>query len=310
MEKQILLSIILPVYNVKKELPRCLDSLMNQAFPLEKLEVIAIDDGSIDGSSDILQDYAQRCPFLHVYRQENHGVGAARNAGLDKASGYYVAFVDSDDYILPEYAEVLTGFMEKSGSDMGLSDVLVERKGLHYAYLDNYCWRRFSRKTHTPVKLSEEPELLLFQPSVWRRIFRRDFLLNRNIRFPESLLYEDIPFHYRTLHMAESIILIPQALYIYNYDRSDSITKGKDHRLFDFLKIFSLVHRENQQRNIYSYVFENRYLKWAVHKIDPLLRSEFNREKKKSIAYYHPATRIAGFFLRLKIKLIQGITNG
>lgn len=108
-----LISVIIPVYNVEKYLHRCLDSVIEQTY--KNLEVILIDDGSTDHSGEICDDYAAKDVRIHVIHQENQGVSAARNKGLDTAKGEYIAFVDSDDYILPEmYAKMLECIIENN----------------------------------------------------------------------------------------------------------------------------------------------------------------------------------------------------
>lgn len=301
-----MLSIILPVYNVERELRRCLDSIVNQTIGTEDIELIAVNDGSTDSSEEILKEYAALYKWIDLISQDNSGLGAARNRGLEKATGQWIVFIDSDDYLLPDYARVLVSAMEHNDADMGICDALVDRKGTHHPYLDAYCWKIFAWRCRQALQYSSSPELLLFQPSVWRRIYRRDFLIQKKLLFSESLLFEDIPFHYRTLELASAIILVPEALYIYNDDRDDSITKRKDRKLFDFLKIFSLVHRFDVRKNIYSYIVETRHLKWAFQQLESSLQREFKKEMKGSLRYYSLLTRIKGFFLRLRIKLYKG----
>ena len=94
-----LISVIIPVYNVEAYLPRCLDSVIQNTY--RNLEIICVDDGSTDGSPEILRDYAQRDARITVITKENGGVSSARNAGLDRATGEFVAFIDSDDFVHP-----------------------------------------------------------------------------------------------------------------------------------------------------------------------------------------------------------------
>lgn len=100
MEAQPLITVIVPVYNVEKYLRRCLDSIIRQTY--QNLEILCIDDGSIDNSGEICEQYAARDARIKVIHQENQGLSTARNRGLDAAEGEYIAFVDSDDYILED----------------------------------------------------------------------------------------------------------------------------------------------------------------------------------------------------------------
>ena len=109
-----LISVIIPVYNTAEYLPRCLESVLNNTY--RNLEVICINDGSKDNSIEVLNAYAQKDPRIRVIDQENAGVSAARNRGLDDATGEYIAFVDSDDWIHRQYFETLHGFATKTNS--------------------------------------------------------------------------------------------------------------------------------------------------------------------------------------------------
>ena len=109
-------SVIIPVYNSEKTLKRCLDSLLEQRW--EDVEVILINDGSSDRSGEIIRAYSNRYPNIRTVTQENSGVSAARNRGLDEAKGTYITFVDSDDYVSDDYFRVMDEAGEKEDSDL------------------------------------------------------------------------------------------------------------------------------------------------------------------------------------------------
>lgn len=111
-----LISVIVPVYNVGPYLDPCVDSLLGQTY--QHIEVLLIDDGSTDGSGAVCDGYAARDPRVRVIHQQNQGVSAARNAGLDAATGAYIAFVDADDYVALDYLEVLYQNLTKQGADI------------------------------------------------------------------------------------------------------------------------------------------------------------------------------------------------
>ncbi len=111
-------SVIVPVYNTGEYLPRCLDSLTSQTMSPDEIEIIAVDDGSTDGSGDIADDYAKRFPNVSVIHQKNAGSSAARNAGIREAHGRYLGFVDSDDYVSPEMYAALYDAIERTGVPM------------------------------------------------------------------------------------------------------------------------------------------------------------------------------------------------
>ncbi|MCM1324067.1 MAG: glycosyltransferase [Acetobacter sp.] len=175
-------SVIIPVYNVAKYLPECLDSILGQSFA--DIEVIAVDDGSRDESGLILDDYATRDKRLKVIHQENAGVSVARNVGLMAARGEYISFVDGDDYIAPEMYEELAREVQKApdadifvfgvsnvcGADVRVNKGLVEK-------LAEYAQTVCSKKTF----------VMELGGSVWTKIFKRSFIEAHNIRFAEGV---------------------------------------------------------------------------------------------------------------------------
>ena len=116
--KKPLISVIVPVYNVEKYLPKCLDSLLAQTW--QELEIIVVDDGSPDNSWDIMQEYARRDSRVRPIRQKNGGLSAARNAGVEAARGEWIGFLDSDDYVAPEMYERLYRAAAEQGAQMAV----------------------------------------------------------------------------------------------------------------------------------------------------------------------------------------------
>ncbi len=112
------ISVIVPVYNTRRYLSRCLDSLLAQTFPAERLEIIVVDDGSTDDSAALAEDYARRHGNIRLIRRENGGSSAARNTGIDAATGDHLGFVDSDDTVSPDMYEALAAFIEATGAEM------------------------------------------------------------------------------------------------------------------------------------------------------------------------------------------------
>jgi len=172
-------SVIVPVYNVEKHLKRCLDSLLAQT--LQEIEVIAIDDGSTDSSLEILQDYAKTFGKLKCVSKKNGGLSDARNYGLSCASGEYVGYVDSDDFVDPDMFEVMYREAKEHGSD-------IVECNLHHTYA-NY------EDTEIMVKYYKPEEFLCFGRHIaWNKIYRRAWLLETGIQFPFGLIYEDVSF--------------------------------------------------------------------------------------------------------------------
>ncbi|WP_084131264.1 bifunctional glycosyltransferase/CDP-glycerol:glycerophosphate glycerophosphotransferase [Actinocatenispora sera] len=221
-----LLSIVVPVYKVQGYLRDCLDSLLNQQF--RDIEVIAVDDRSPDHSGAIIDEYEAADPRVTaVHLPVNGGLGPARNAGLKLATGEYVWFVDSDDWIAPES---LTAIAERLAATA--PDVLV----VDYAraYWDNRIVRNSAaaqlQGAPEVFRIDEFPQLLQVFPCAWTKIVRRENLLRWNLEFPPGY-YEDLPFTYPLLCAADRITILDQVVVYYRQRRHGSIlrTNGEKH---------------------------------------------------------------------------------
>ena len=214
-------SVIIPVYNVKNYLEKCIDSVLAQSA--EDIEILLIDDGSTDGASGQICDrYALNYPeIIHVIHQENGGLGAARNTGIEHASGKYLLFLDSDDYLLPGLMERMREIVSSTVCDIVDFGFIVDQDGrvkeTHAGEIG----------TQEPFTLREHPEMLLVLPAAWRRLYHRDLFLRSGIRYPSRVWYEDIRTTLKLYAEADRIISIPEAYYGYVV-REGSITRNKN----------------------------------------------------------------------------------
>lgn len=206
------LSFIVPVYNVERFLPECLDSLLRQDIPAGEYEIICVNDGATDASPAILRQYEAAHGNLRVIHQENAGVCAARNAGLDQAAGDYIWFIDADDCIQPDCLAMLRQAL--TGSDADCIDRMVIDNYSFPETVDPYAWENKKRNTawHDSV--------------VWRNIFWRDFLMAHDLRFhyPELIYGEDALFMYEVKHEKPRTVFTDLPLY-YCRERSGSASR-------------------------------------------------------------------------------------
>ena len=203
-------SVIVPVYNVAEYLSACVDSLLSQRC--DDWELILVDDGSTDGICPVLCDElaAAHPELIRTIHQENGGLGAARNTGLEAAKGDYLLFVDSDDTLEPQTLERLNEEVEKTHADMYV---------FHYRYITDNGEQpgeaRQSAVTGEPVSLETEPALLLDSPSACFRLWKRELFADGSIRFPGRVWYEDLCTTPKALLRAKSIVQIPDSFYRY-----------------------------------------------------------------------------------------------
>lgn len=225
-----LISIIVPVYNVRDYLDTCLDSLQKQNYP--KLEIILIDDGSTDGSGVVCDDYAKRDPRAKVIHQQNRGLSAARNAGLAHATGSYITFVDSDDYIAPDYVSYLFSLITKHGvllSVCAISELTLKNHQINYGA--NFEEKLMSTEEALGRMLREEG----FNVSAYAKMYRRD--LWQGITFPENTVHEDLGTTYKLFEKCPKIAYGPGAKYIYRKRKSSISTQGFSDQKFDIISL-------------------------------------------------------------------------
>lgn len=220
-----LVSVIVPVYNVKATLARCIDSIKTQTY--QNLEIILIDDGSIDGSGELCTELASRDQRIQVLHQKNQGLSAARNTGLDHATGAYITFVDSDDTIASTLVADLL--------QIALTDK-VDFVTCSFNEIYAHTIKPFTKSSSIPRKyLTIDGVIHMLQEdgftmSAWGKLYARH--LFNSVRFPVGKLYEDVGTTYRLLLQCSKITFLPRPLYNY-YQTSSSII----HQDFSFAKL-------------------------------------------------------------------------
>ena len=204
------LSVVMPVYNVGRFLPVCLDSLMAQTLQAD--EIVVVDDGSTDDCPRVLAEYAARMPNLRVIRQANGGLSAARNTGLAAARGRWLVFIDSDDFIAADMFAALVAVAEADNLDMALCNAW-------YHFEDRQAERPIYTNVADEGVLSGEEWLCRrleqgrFMHMVWMHLYRRTYLKERALRFAPGLIHEDVVWTSEALLGAARVRFLPQPLY-------------------------------------------------------------------------------------------------
>lgn len=212
-----LVTIIIPVYNAERYIKKCLDSVLAQTF--DNYEVICIDDGSKDNSYSILQIYQKSFPEkIRIYKQENAGVAETRNRGIEYSKGKYIFFVDNDDTIESEYLQKHVDLAEATGDDMVISGYKRVNEEGNSIFQDktkpDAFWEPFKR----------------FAP--WGRIYRRDFIVNNNLRFLNNIIGEDDYFNILAATKTDKISVTEYVGYNWTFNtKSISNTQHDDPKL-------------------------------------------------------------------------------
>ena len=212
-QKNDLISIIVPIYNVEKYLRMCLDSIENQTY--SNLEVLLIDDGSTDDSGKICQEYIARDSRFRYIKKENGGASDARNFGIDRASGEYLSFVDSDDWLAPTYVEDLYQVAKRTHADTVVAHYTIyneEDRHYHVHIWDDYYERTYTGKELVLELPSLELNGYIFITS-WGILFNRR--LFKHIRFPKGKVIEDSWTNYKLFFKSEHITYIHKEIYFH-----------------------------------------------------------------------------------------------
>ena len=214
-------SIIVPVYNVEKFLDRCLNSLINQT--LKEIEIICINDGSVDNSLQILEKFAKQDDRITILNQKNSGQSTARNRGIDKASGIYLGFVDSDDWVDLNYFEKLYTSAEKYNCDMAVSGIIRLHKWNKKFHL-KFEEEKVADNTDEKFEICDVPELSY----VWNKIYKRESFMSKNLRFEEGIFFEDVIMTPKILYSLGKLVTVPDTYYYYWRNPNSTVTKRTD----------------------------------------------------------------------------------
>lgn len=276
-------SVIIPVYNVELYLPQCLESLQAQDY--SDYEVICINDGSTDRSREILAEWETRYPKMRVIDRTNGGLSAARNTGLDAAKGDYVVFVDSDDWVEPT-------MLDRLAVEIGSNDMVcfacqrTDNKSFDTLHSEqNNGWNYYN---HHALENRVIPFVC-----VWQRCYRREFLLENNLRFREGILHEDNEFTPRACLKAKTVQVIPDVLYNYRVRPGSIMTtrglRSKESLITIGNELAELFAKENSIDRTIVYQALTQYYQMAF--IDNSREEDLQLKQLVDWSCYHHVSR-------------------
>ncbi len=295
MEK-VLVSIVVPIYNVEKYVAECVKSCQNQT--MREIEIICVDDGSTDSSLAVVKAMAKKDPRIKCITKKNAGYGNTMNIGFDNASGEYIVIAESDDYIEKDMCEYLYNTAVKYNLDVVKSDYLTftTKNGKQNTLYEATCTDpKYYNKILFPKK---DKEIFLFQMNTWTGIYKTSFIRENNIRHNETpgASYQDNGFWFQTLTLANSIMFVNKAFYHYRQDNPNSSinSKGKVFCMneeYDFIHDFVINHPEVKENFMFEFF------------------------RKKFFNYMHTYSRIAdeyklSFLERFSKELYETKTSG
>ena len=282
-----LVTIIIPAYNCESSIVRCLDSIKNQQY--QKLQVLIINDGSRDNSESIIEQYIKINALndWELINLENKGVANARNVGLSKAKGKFVAFVDSDDFVDDFYIEDMILNMQKNNSDWCIAGYKrfnnnIKQMGSGFVPDSKYYNSINDFLNYDSIFVNG-----LIHPC-WAKLYKMDIIVNNNIQVPKQSLSEDTSFNINYLQHIQSVSCLRNSSYIYVISSSDTLSNSLPDDIFDlYLKIhkqfIDIFNEYNGQEIIINKMMYAQYYS-AILKI--LINSSLSYfDKKMKIDY-------------------------
>ena len=284
-------SVIIPVYNPGQLLSNCLDSVVNQS--LKEIEIICVDDGSTDGSLDVLKDYAKKDGRFKIFHQKNKGAGTARNKAIEESTGEFIIFLDSDDWIEQEMCEKLYNHAKKLNTDLVIFDALWHTvngtKPFNYFSKGEFN-EDFNSFTFN-YKFIKNRLMIASYGVIWSRIYKSSYIKNNDIKFPKHKIYNDVEFCFKTAVLAENIAYYPEPFYHYikmgQPSLQTSFREGKDELIwFDVLQ------------GIYDIILDcNLVDEWRLDFINYCIFYSFDKLKNIDVnLYWDFLIRLESFF--------------
>ena len=245
-----LISVVVPVYKVEKYLSRCIDSILNQTF--NDFDLILVDDGSPDSCGDICEKYAKTDNRITVIHRKNGGLSAARNSGIEWALKYsdseWITFVDSDDWLHPDYLKILLECAKKFNTEISVCNFLRTA--------DNAVNSTLNKKLNVQ-KYSCEDFFINYNLNAvvaWGKLYKKK--LFKDIRYPEGKVHEDELTTYKLLFLIKNIVFIHDTLYYYFINKK-SITQGKNEDVWDTNKLYFIMAMEERLKYFKKYKFNS-----------------------------------------------------
>lgn len=245
MNKKILVTIVIPVYNVEKYIRKCIESLQSQTY--SNIEMIVVNDGTKDNSLNIVKEMATFDNRIKIISQENQGLSMARNTGIQNANGEYICFVDSDDFVHKDYVKLLLENVIENDADIGVCD---------FWYIDETgkTWSRKEKKKKVYSNIEAIKDILTNEQDTevmtWNKLYKTSLFRDNSIYFPKGKLHEDNFTTYKLYYYANKIVLKPDKLYYYLQRKTSIMGKKFNTRRLDILQAVEETKKFIQDKEI------------------------------------------------------------
>lgn len=302
----ITVSIILPVYNAQEYLECCLKSIVTQSYPY--LEIICVNDGSTDKSSEIIEKFAKNDKRFVIINQENKGLSAARNIGTEKSRGEYVMYVDADDFIEVNMVEVMLKNILTHKTDFVIESIWnyddekqmrVEREDRYFTL--TWLGHNFNNRSIKTEELL--PKLYNLPVMAWGKLYNAEFLKNSGVKFPEGLIYEDNLFFTELFFKAKTFSIDRRQLYNYRVNVKKSITQNTGKKYNHMITIMQKIEEVLKKQPTYD-VIKNSFINYKIQhfmrslvfvnpKYEYKYFNEIKKELKKIDLFYYDEAQMS-----------------
>lgn len=241
----VLVSVVIPVYNVENYLAECLESVCNQTY--QNLEIIVVDDGSTDGSGRICDEYSIKDSRIQVIHKRNGGLSDARNAGLERATGKYISFIDSDDAVDEEFIEALLEECQHSGAEIAVCR--YEKFDNEFKHITSMRKDDFTYSGSELLKKMFDGTESGIEFVAWNKLYERKLMIENDIKYPVGKYNEDLFVTYKLLYLANKIGIVDGQLYKYRVRPGSIMNSGFSLKRLDGLE---------GQREMAEFFFQKR----------------------------------------------------
>ncbi len=301
-------SVIIPIYNAEKYLAQCLNSVIHQT--LKNIEIICVDDGSTDSSTEILEDFAKKDARFKLFYQKNLYAGAARNKGIEAASGKYLAFWDSDDYFEPEALQTMYKKCEKENADLCLCCAYTFEDGSSKRTIDETILKKRFLPKERVFSIETHPEYIfnIAARAPWNKIVSADFIRKNGIAFQNLQNSNDTYFSMMCMYYARRITYTAVPLINYRVNNSESITGKAAADPLCTYKAYAAIYDEITSKGIsdaalksfYGRLFNGLIRSVMIQENEASMRAAYENVKNECFEHFDIACRLNEEYCRFK----------
>lgn len=244
-------SIIVPVYNVDKYLSRCIDSLIKQSY--SNIEILLIDDDSKDQSLSICKNYAAKDSRIRVFHKENEGLGLTRNYGVERATGMYITFVDSDDYLTPDAVEVMLNKAVTTDADIVIASHYYRNKAQVITLPERlYCVAEINKTLMVHMMGNKGNNLDALSYTAWGKLYKKELFTINNLMFPSErkFIWEDLAFSVKAYPKCNKIYILHEPVYYYCFNEGSLTHKYNPDKLELIMLMYQYMKDQIKELNL------------------------------------------------------------